>query len=96
MARNHQKTDSKGSALISRQEAIKRLRHRWLAQTSLNPEIIPIFPLEHFVNRESIEAVQRFDLYSYYSQPRHHHLAGYTHREAIEAWLDARDRRMRQ
>jgi hypothetical protein len=71
---------------VSRAEAIKRLRHRWLAQTSVSPEIIPIFPLAHFLTESNIRAVRKFDLYAQYSQPNYHRPHDRNERMLL-AWL---------
>ena len=80
--------------MISRREAIKRLRHRWLAQTAVQPDVATVFPLEHFLTEGNIDVVRRLDLYSYYSKPRHDDHQ--RNRELLQAWLNARDRGVRQ
>jgi hypothetical protein len=82
---------------ISRKEAIRRLRHRWLAQTAAHPDIEPIFPLSHFLRWDTIRAVQRFNLYAYYSTPRHLVDPEARRRHAIlRAWMASRRRTVRQ
>jgi hypothetical protein len=48
----------------------------------------PLFSLRHFVTEANVAAVIRYDLYAYYSKPRHHHAERFVReQQLITAWL---------
>jgi hypothetical protein len=77
-----------GTMPISREEAIRRLHHRWLSEVTRNPDIAVIYPLSHFLSEETINVVAALDLYAAYGKPNREH-------ELVSAWL-APDQGVRQ
>lgn len=79
--------------MITRDEAARRLRHRWLYQAALQPDLEPFFPLSHFLTPQNVEAVRKLDLYRWYAEPRHHLIPPKDEadrgRALLAAWLHA-------
>jgi hypothetical protein len=54
--------------LISRAEAVRRLRHRWAEQIALDPELLSIV-----LNKKNVTAVRKHDLYVRFARPQRDH-----------------------
>jgi hypothetical protein len=76
---------------ITDAEARRRLTHRWLYELARNEDIVAVFPLSALLNRETITVVWQFNLYRWYSVPRHQEVWRAAWKEA---WQERRRREL--